>query len=48
MDEPFEINEEKYLSHDQNYLNIFNNNIVKMKMKNMLELQINKQTFFYK
>ena len=37
--EPLEFNPEKYINHDQNYLNSINNNIIKMKMMTQMDLQ---------
>lgn len=46
--EPFEINEEKYLNRDQKYLNLLNNNIIKTKIKTIVDLNQKKQKFCYR
>lgn len=45
--EPLELNPEKYINHDQNYLNSINNNIIKMKMKAQMDLQKQNASFIY-
>ena len=45
--EPLELNPEKYINHDQNYLNTLNNNIIKMEMKTQMDLQKQNASFVY-
>lgn len=42
-----EINPEKYINHDQKYLNSINNNIIKMKMQALIDLETKKGSFIY-